>query len=129
MADEGESSRPRESHPEKIGRYRIVRRIGRGAMGVVYEAHDEVMGRLVGLKVLMADLEGDPDTLARFHREAQAAARLVHPNIITIFDAGEDRGRSFIAMQLLEGWPARRLSEASRGRAARTEARSDDPDL
>ena len=106
MADEG-AARPLRggSDPEKIGRYRIVRRIGRGAMGVVYEAHDEVMGRRVGLKVLMADLEGDPDTLARFHREAKAAARLVHPNIITIFDAGEDKGRSFIAMQLLEGWP------------------------
>jgi len=91
--------------PSQIGRYRIVDRIGRGAMGVVYSAHDEMMGRPVALKVLMADLESDQDTRARFYREAQAAARLLHPNIITIFDAGEDQGRSYIAMQLLKGWP------------------------
>ncbi len=91
--------------PAKIGRYRIVDRIGRGAMGVVYSAQDEMMGRPVALKVLIADLETDPDTRARFYREAQAAARLLHPNIITIFDAGEDQGRSYIAMQLLEGYP------------------------
>ena len=115
MADVRASSRSPGRHPEKIGRYLIQRCIGRGAMGVVYEAQDEVMGRRVGLKVLMADLEGDPETLARFHREAQAAARLVHRNIITIFDAGEDQGRSFIAMQLLEGWPLARVHGAHRG--------------
>jgi tetratricopeptide (TPR) repeat protein len=91
--------------PERIGRYRIQRLIGRGAMGMVYAAVDEAMGRVVAVKVLMADLESAPETRARFHREAQAAARLVHPNIITIFDAGEDQGRSYIVMQLLEGWP------------------------
>jgi tetratricopeptide (TPR) repeat protein len=63
------------------------------------------MGRPVAVKVLMGDLEGDPETRARFYREAQAAAGLLHPNIITIYDAGEDKGRSYIAMQLLEGWP------------------------
>lgn len=93
------------SVPSRIGRFRVLERIGRGAMGVVYAAQDEVIGRPVALKVLMADLESDPETRARFHREAQAAARLLHPNIITIFDAGEDQGRSFIAMQLLEGLP------------------------
>ena len=74
-------------------------------MGVVYAAHDDTMDRPVAIKVLMGDLEGDPESRARFHREAQAAAGLLHPNIITIYDAGEDQGRSFIAMQLLEGWP------------------------
>ena len=93
------------SLPSRIGRFRILERIGRGAMGVVYAAHDEVIGRPVALKVLMADLESDPETRVRFHREAQAAARLLHPNIISIFDAGEDQGRPFIAMQLLEGVP------------------------
>src|SRR4030095_16748421 len=91
--------------PPRIGRYRVVDRIGRGAMGVVYSAQDEVIGRQVALEGLIADLESDPDTRARFYREAQAAARLLHPNIITIFDAGEDQGRSFIVMQLLEGAP------------------------
>jgi tetratricopeptide (TPR) repeat protein len=93
--------------PSKIGKYRVIDRIGRGTMGIVYSAQDEVMGRQVGLKVLMADLESDPETRARFHREAKAAARLFHPNIISIFDAGEDEGRSFIAMELLEGAPLR----------------------
>jgi len=91
--------------PDRIGRYRIIDRVGRGAMGVVYSAHDDTMGRQVAVKVLMGDLESDPETRARFYREAKAAAGLLHQNIITIYDAGEDEGRSYIAMQLLEGWP------------------------
>jgi eukaryotic-like serine/threonine-protein kinase len=95
--------RPRRSHPERIGRYQVIDRIGRGAMGVVYRAHDNAMGRDVALKVLTADLEDDPDIRTRFHREAEAAARLSHPNIITIFDVGEDGDRFFIVMELLRG--------------------------
>jgi eukaryotic-like serine/threonine-protein kinase len=95
--------RPRRSSPERIGRYQVVERIGRGAMGVVYRAHDSAMGRDVALKVLTADLEDDPDIRTRFHREAEAAARLSHPNIITIFDVGEDGDRFFIVMELLRG--------------------------
>jgi serine/threonine protein kinase len=98
--------RPRgRDKPDRIGRYRITSHVGRGAMGVVYAAYDDAMGRSVAVKVLMSDLEHDPETRTRFNREAQAAAGLLHPNIITIYDAGEDRGRPFIAMQLLEGWP------------------------
>jgi eukaryotic-like serine/threonine-protein kinase len=95
--------RARRGLPEKIGRYQIVERIGRGAMGVVYRAHDSAMGRDVALKVLTADLEDDPDIRVRFHREAEAAARLSHPNIITIFDVGEDGDRFFMVMELLRG--------------------------
>ena len=106
----------RRGDPAQIGRFRIDGRIGSGAMGVVYSAHDEVMGRQVALKVLIADLESDPDTRARFYREALAAARVIHPNVITIFDAGEDDGRSFIAMQLLHGAPlARYLTSPDAG--------------
>jgi serine/threonine-protein kinase len=94
---------PRRSLPERIGRYEVMERIGRGAMGIVYRAHDQVMGREVALKVLMTDLEDDPDIRTRFHREAEAAARLSHPNIITIFDVGEDLDRFFIVMELLRG--------------------------
>jgi len=94
---------PRRSSPERIGRYQVIERIGRGAMGVVYRAHDGAMGRDVALKVLMTDLEDDPDIRTRFHREAEAAARLSHPNIITIFDVGEDGDRFFIVMELLRG--------------------------
>jgi len=93
---------PRKS-PEKIGRYRVIERIGRGAMGLVYRARDEAMGRDVALKVLTADIEDDPDTRTRFLREAEAAASLSHPNIITIFDVGEDGDRFFIVMELLRG--------------------------
>lgn len=91
--------------PDTIGRYRIVDRVGKGAMGMVYSAVDEKMDRQVAIKVMMADLEGEPETKARFYREAQAAAKLVHPNIITIFDIGEADGRSFIVMELLRGRP------------------------
>ena len=93
----------RRGFPERIGRYQILERIGRGAMGVVYRAHDSAMRRDVALKVLMTDLEDDPDIRTRFHREAEAAARLSHPNIITIFDVGEDNDRFFIVMELLRG--------------------------
>jgi serine/threonine protein kinase len=99
------ADRSQTALPRQIGRYRIVGRIGRGAMGVVFEAFDEQMNRPVALKVLMGDFEADPETRARFYREARAAARLVHPNIISVYDAGEDQGRSFIAMQLLHGAP------------------------
>ncbi len=95
--------RPRRGLPERIGRYQVIERIGRGAMGVVYRAHDGAMSRDVALKVLMTDFEDDPEIRTRFHREAEAAARLSHPNIITIFDVGEDGERFFIVMELLRG--------------------------
>jgi serine/threonine protein kinase len=94
-------TRPRS--PERIGRYEVLERIGRGGMGVVYRARDDAMGRDVALKVLTADVEDDPDIRTRFYREAEAAARLSHPNIITIFDVGEDGDRFFIVMELLRG--------------------------
>ena len=94
---------PRAARPERIGRYKVVDRIGRGAMGVVYSAHDEMMGRDVAVKVMMTDLEGEPDIRARFMREAQVSAKLAHRNIVTIFDVGEDNGRLFIVMELLRG--------------------------
>jgi hypothetical protein len=94
---------PRRDSPDQIGRYRIVEPIGRGAMGMVYRARDEAMDRDVAVKVMMADLEDDSDIRTRFHREAQAAARLSHPNIITIFDVGEDGNRLYMVMELLRG--------------------------
>jgi serine/threonine protein kinase len=93
----------RRGSPERIGRYHVIERIGRGGMGVVYRARDEAVGRDVALKVLTADVEDDPDIRTRFYREAEAAARLSHPNIITIFDVGEDGDRFFIVMELLRG--------------------------
>ena len=100
----------------------VVDRIGRGAMGVVYSAHDELMGRDVAVKVMMTDLEDEPDIRARFMREAQVSAKLAHRNIVTIFDIGEDNGRLFIVMELLRGETLDRCAEAAR--ASRSRRRS-----
>jgi serine/threonine-protein kinase len=89
--------------PAAIGGYRILDRIGKGAMGVVYSAYDDKRGRMVALKVMMADLEGDPETRERFYREAKVAGRLQHRNLISVFDMGEEDGRLFMVMELLRG--------------------------
>ena len=88
----------------RVGKYRLLELVGRGAMGRVFAALDDHTERKVAIKLLNADLEGEPDIRTRFFREAQAAARLGHRNVITIYDLGEDRGRPFIVMELLRGW-------------------------
>ena len=92
-------------------------------MGVVYCAHDGLMERSVAIKVMMTDLEDDPETSTRFYREARAAGGLVHPNIITIFDMGEDDGRPFIVMELVQGWTLNKYLE--RPEAAHIEKKID----
>jgi serine/threonine protein kinase len=89
--------------PAAIGRYRVVDRIGKGAMGVVYSACDEQHDRPVAVKVMMADLEGDTETRERFYREAKIAGRLQHRNLITVYDMGEEEGRLYMVMELLQG--------------------------
>jgi serine/threonine-protein kinase len=94
---------------EKIGRYEALAVIGRGGMGMIYKARDPVLERSVALKVI-SSFEVTADLRARFFREARACARLRdHPNIVTIHDMGEDDGRLFIVMELLEGEELRRL--------------------
>ena len=88
--------------PEKIGRYKILGELGRGAMGVVYRAFDPNIGREVALKTIHLDRQ-DPQMIERFRREAQTAGTLSHPNIVTIYDADEDNGVFYIAMELLQG--------------------------
>ncbi|HJS58662.1 MAG TPA: protein kinase, partial [Vicinamibacteria bacterium] len=88
---------------EKLGKYKITGKIGKGAMGEVYRAHDPVLNREVAIKTISANLSADSELRKRFHREAQAAARLNHPNIITVFDYGEEQGIIYMAMELLEG--------------------------
>jgi serine/threonine protein kinase len=94
-----------ESLPARIGHYAIARKIGEGGMGVVYAARDERLERIVALKTMstLMALAGDETARKRFWREARAAASVNHPNVCQIYEIGEDDGRLFIAMELLEG--------------------------
>jgi tetratricopeptide (TPR) repeat protein len=89
--------------PQKIGRYEIKRRLGKGGMGSLFLALDPRLDRLVAIKVLKTDYEEDPELRQRFAREARALARLRHQNIVTVYDFGEYEGRLFMAMEYIDG--------------------------
>jgi hypothetical protein len=99
MLPQAAPGRPRP----RIGRYVITGRIGRGGMGMVYRGLDEALEREVAVKTLVAEGSLEPESRTRFQREAIAAARLQHPNIVTVYELGEDRRVPFIAMELLPG--------------------------
>jgi tetratricopeptide (TPR) repeat protein len=89
--------------PAEEDRYRIIGELGRGGMGIVYKVQDTVLDRLVAFKVLPQALVENPQAINNFMREAQAAAKLNHPNIVTVYDTGEQQGRYYIAMEYVEG--------------------------
>jgi len=101
--------------PQRLGRYVIEKRIGRGAMGAVYLARDPRINRPVALKAIPIEKEFEDEELKearmRFFREAESAGRLTHPNIITVFDAGEDKGLAYIAMEYVPGIPLRQFTD------------------
>jgi RIO-like serine/threonine protein kinase len=105
---------PAEALPEKIGRYRIIERLGEGGMGVVYKGHDPQLDRVVVVKLPRFD--GPPETLSRrvqrFQREARAAAQIWHPHVCPIYDVGEHEGRPYVIMAYVEG---QSLAERLRG--------------
>jgi eukaryotic-like serine/threonine-protein kinase len=85
------------------GRFRLEERIGSGGMSTVYRAFDPTLERLVAIKLMHRDISSDPDQLERFRREARAVARLNHPNVVTVIDAGEDEGAPYIVFEFVEG--------------------------
>lgn len=101
--------------PERLGRYVIERKLGRGAMGAVYLARDPRINRPVALKVIPLEKEFEDEELEeariRFFREAESAGRLAHPNIVTVYDAGEDQHLAYIAMEYLQGSPLTRFTD------------------
>ncbi len=110
----------------RIGKYAIVRELGKGGMGIVYEALDTVLKRSVAIKMILDPSRADPETLERFRREAQSAARVPHPGIVQVFETGEHEGKPFLVMELVAGEsfeallkretvPPRRVVEIVRG--------------
>src|SRR5437764_13225775 len=88
---------------KSISRYRILEKLGAGGMGEVYLAEDTKLGRKVELKILAEELTQNRDRLSRFDQEAYAAADLNHPNILTIYEMGDDNGRHYIATEYIDG--------------------------
>lgn len=101
--------------PQRLGRYVIEKRVGRGAMGAVYLAKDPRINRAVAVKAIPIEKEFEDEELKearlRFYREAESAGRLTHPNIITVFDAGEDKGLAYIAMEYVPGIPLKAFTD------------------
>src|SRR6516162_4915757 len=119
----------------QVGDYRVLREVGRGGMGVVYEAEQVSLGRRVALKVLPRQVSQDLKTLARFRREARSAAQLHHTNIVPVFEVGKDGDVSYYAMQFIQGQgldlvinELRRLKDRSHLAGPGTAAQSELPD-
>src|SRR6266545_972780 len=99
----GQPSRAKAGSDRRFGEYEVVEQIGRGGMGIVYKARQVALNRLVAIKMVNAGEFASPIVIQRFHREAEAAANLHHPNIVPIYETGEHQGQHFFSMELIEG--------------------------
>jgi len=113
-------SENRETTPQKkrkiiLGGFELIKKIGEGGMGTVYKAHQISMKRDVALKVLLKRFSANEEFIGRFYREAHAAAKLNHPNVVTAFDVGEDKKYHYFAMELINGMPLQNLIEKTDG--------------
>ena len=93
----------------RLGPYRVIKKLGEGGMGAVFLAHQTSLDRRVALKVVKPRLSDNPAVMARFTREAYAAAQLIHPNVVQIYDMGEDNGKSYFSMEYVDGQSLRKL--------------------
>lgn len=109
----------------RFGKYQLSRQLGRGGMGVVYEATDLESGRTVALKMILDNLVTSPEAIRRFLIEIDAARRLNHPNIVPVYEAGEAEGQPFFAMKLIEGDSLKRQIDSGQFCPPRTAARTD----
>ncbi len=114
---------PESDHLEglRLGPYLLLKKLGAGGFGAVYHSRHETLGRDTAIKILFPHYAADAAFVARFKREARAAARMEHPGIVQVYDVGEDRGYQFIAMQFVDGLPLERLIE-NRGKLKPNEA-------
>src|SRR5260370_1281211 len=98
----------------KIGKYDVVEIIGKGGMGVVYKAMDNLIERLVAIKMMTGAFAENPDLLKRFYREAKSTGMLQHPNIVIIYELGDHEGNPYLVMEYLEGDPLDKIIAARR---------------
>ena len=110
------------------GRYKLGSKLGSGGMSTVYLAQDEVLDRPVAVKLLHREISEEADQLERFRREARAAARLSHPNLVSVIDAGEDEGRPYIVFEYVEGDTLKKLITEQGGPRGRRGGRLRDRD-
>ena len=101
---------------KRIGKYEVIDLLGRGGMGLVYRAFDRQLNREVAIKTVTEGFSGDPEMLQRFYREAAKTGALHHPNIVIVYDLGEQDGFPYIVMEYLSGDPLDRLIESRQSR-------------
>ena len=101
---------------ETVGRYRLLTLVGRGGMGEVYAAHDPDLDRKIAIKIMRGDTYPDEIEAARMMREARAIAKLSHPNIVHVYEVGQDEGQVYMAMELVRGATLRRWVEVAKPR-------------